>query len=148
MNPLVRLLVTIGSAATIGFGVWHFFVPAIWRWYSHIDPRATELILAVRAINVFFSLCLVLFGAMNLLLLRGARAHRYPVLVVLGATGLLWAVRVGLQVFAPQGTMRPAIRFGMLAAFLIVALCFVISFSIVAAGGDEDLRPRVSQIHS
>jgi hypothetical protein len=139
MNSLVRSLIAIGSAATIGFGIWHFFVPAIWNWHSYIDPRATELVLAVQAINVFFSLSLVLFGAMNLLLLRGARAHRYPVLVVLGATALLWVVRVGLQVFAPQGTMRPAIRFGMLAAFLIVALSFVISFSIVAAAGTPGL---------
>jgi hypothetical protein len=135
MNSLTRMLVALGSVATIGFGVWHFFVPAIWRWYSYIDPRATELALAVRAINVFFSLSLVLFGAMNLLLLWGAEAHRYPVLVVLGATSLLWVVRVGLQVLAPQGTMRPAIRFGLLAAFLIIALSFVISFSVVAAGG-------------
>jgi hypothetical protein len=146
MNATVRFLVVVASAATIGFGIWHFFVPAIWRWSSSIDPRATELVLAVRAINVFFSLSLVLFGAMNLLLLRGWPSHRYPVLVVLGATGFLWIVRVGFQVFAPQGTMRPAVRYGMLAAFLVIALCFSISFSVLAARGNENPRPAVGRI--
>jgi len=142
MNALFRILVAVGSAAMIGFGAWHFFVPAIWKWDSYIDPRATELVLAVRAINVFFSLSLVLFGAMNLLLLRSAQAHRYPTLVVLGATCVLWIVRVGFQLAAPQGTMRPAVRYGMLAAFLIITLSFVLAFSIVASGG-KDHRGRL-----
>ncbi len=148
MNPTGRLLSVMGSAATIGFGVWHFFVPAIWKWYSYIDPRATELVLAVRAVNVFFSLSLALFGVRNLLLLWEARTPRHPHLVVLGATSILWLVRVGLQVAAPQGTMRPAVRYGMLAAFLIIALSFVISFAILAAGGEDPLPPRVEAIHS
>ena len=36
----------IGSSASIGFGIWHFFVPGAWKWYSYIDPNATELIVA------------------------------------------------------------------------------------------------------
>ncbi len=56
MDLLVKILVTIGSSASIGFGIWHFFVPEAWKWYSYIDIHATELVAAVRAINVFFSL--------------------------------------------------------------------------------------------
>jgi hypothetical protein len=63
-------LVTVGSIASIGFGVWHFFVPRIWDWNSYLDPSAAELAVAVRAINVFFSLSLVLFGLVNLLLIH------------------------------------------------------------------------------
>ena len=59
MNQLVKILVTIGSSASIGFGIWHFFVPKAWKWYSYIDPAATELIVAIRAINAFFS---IVFG--------------------------------------------------------------------------------------
>jgi hypothetical protein len=65
LNLLAKILVTIGSTASIGFGIWHFSVPKVWKWYSYIDPTATELIVAVRAINVFFSLSLVLFGIME-----------------------------------------------------------------------------------
>lgn len=60
MNQLAKILVLISSVASIGFGIWHFFVPTIWKWYSYIDINATELVAAVRAINVFFSLSLVL----------------------------------------------------------------------------------------
>jgi len=49
-----KILVITGSAISIGFGIWHLFVPRIWDWYSYIDPSATELVLAVRAINFFF----------------------------------------------------------------------------------------------
>ena len=71
MNLLVKILVMIGSTASIGFGIWHFFVPKAWNWYSYIDSNATELVAAVRAINAFFSLSLVLFGLVNILLIYG-----------------------------------------------------------------------------
>ncbi len=67
MNLLVKIFVMIGSSASIGFGIWHFFVPQAWKWYSYIDSHATELVAAVRAINAFFSLSLVLFGIVNIL---------------------------------------------------------------------------------
>jgi len=43
LNLLVKILVMIGSSAYIGFGIWHFFVPKAWNWYSYIDINATEL---------------------------------------------------------------------------------------------------------
>jgi hypothetical protein len=129
MNMMVtRILVTLGSVVSIGFGVWHFFVPRIWNWYSYIDASATELIVAVRAINVFFSLSLVLFGVMNLLLAYGRGPDRYSVLVVLGATCALWAARVVMQVAYPQGSMSPALQYGMLSAFVLVLACYAVSF--------------------
>jgi hypothetical protein len=132
MGALVaRILVTLGSAASIGFGVWHLFVPRIWDWYSYIDPSATELIVAVRAINVFFSLSLMLFGVMNLLLTYGGDVGRYPILVVLGATCALWAARVVMQVVYPQGSVSPALQYGMLAAFVLVLGCYAVSFAKV-----------------
>ncbi len=71
MDPLVKTLVMVGSVSSIGFGVWHFFVPTMWNWYSYIDANATELVVAIRAINVFFSLSLVLFGVVNVLFIYG-----------------------------------------------------------------------------
>jgi hypothetical protein len=128
---LTRTLVTFGSAASIGFGVWHLFVPRIWNWYAYIDPAATELVLAVRAINVFFSLSLVLFGVMNLLLAYGRDVGRFPMLVVLGATCALWAARVVMQLVYPQGSMNPALQYGMLAAFVVIFGGYATSFAKV-----------------
>lgn len=51
---LVRVSVSLGSIFTVGFGIWHFFVPQAWKWSSYIDCNATELVVAMRAINAFF----------------------------------------------------------------------------------------------
>jgi hypothetical protein len=111
---------------SVGFGVWHLFVPGLWNWYSYIDPSATELVVAIRAINVLFSLSLVLFGLMNLLLAYGPGDSRYAALVVLGATCILWSARVVMQVAYPQGSTSAALQYGMLLAFALVLACHAI----------------------
>ena len=131
MNLLVKIFVMIGSSASIGFGIWHFFVPRAWNWFSYIDIDATELVAAVRAINVFFSLSLVLFGVVNILLIYGDKSNRYSIIVMLAATSLLWLTRVAFQVIYPQGSLVPGLRYGMLSAFMIIALCYAISLMIM-----------------
>jgi len=126
MDLLPKALVIVGSMASIGFGVWHFFVPEIWRWNAYIDADATELAVAVRAINVFFSLSLVLFGGINILLSHGDRSNRYSLIVVLAATCTLWLTRVALQVINPQGSIYPGLSYGLLAAFVAIFLCYAI----------------------
>jgi hypothetical protein len=127
MNLFVKSLVIFGSTASIGFGVWHFFVPTAWRWYSYIDVNATELVAAIRAINAFFSLSLVLFGILNILLTYGGRSNRYSIIVMLAATCVLWLTRVAFQVIYPQGSLLPGLQYGMLSAFVIITLCYIIS---------------------
>lgn len=131
MDPLVKIFVMIGSSASIGFGVWHFFVPRLWNWYGYIDSNATELVTAIRATNIFFSLSLVLFGITNMLLIYGGKSNRYSIIVVLAATSLLWLTRVFLQIIYPQGSLFPGLQYGMLAAFTLVSLCYVISLLMI-----------------
>lgn len=126
MSLLLKILVMVGSSASIGFGAWHFFVPRAWNWYAYIDSQASELVAAVRAINVFFSLSLVLFGSVNTLLILGDRSSRYAIIVMLAATSVLWLTRVALQVVYPQGSLYPGLQYGMLSAFVVVALCYTI----------------------
>jgi hypothetical protein len=135
---LTRILMTLGSAVSISFGIWHFFVPRIWNWYSYIDASATELVLAVRAINVLFSLSLVLFGLMNLLMVYGRSTSRYSLLVVLGATCALWLARVVMQLVYPQGSMSAVLQYGMLSSFVLVLACY--SASLVLVLLDRSLR--------
>jgi len=131
MNLLMKILVLIGCSASIAFGIWHFFVPKAWRWYSYIDPSATELIIAIRAINVFFSLSLVLFGILNILMVFSNQANRYSLIVMLAATCILWLTRVVLQLLYPQGSINPVLQYAMLSAFILVSLCYIISLMIV-----------------
>jgi hypothetical protein len=131
LNLLAQVLVMIGSSASVGFGIWHFFVPKAWEWYSYIDANATELVAAVRAINAFFSLSLVLFGIVNLLFIYGNKSHRYSIIVMLAATSLLWITRVVFQLIYPQGSMSFVLQYGMLSAFIIVSLCYIVSLLIM-----------------
>ena len=131
LNLLAKVLVTIGSSASIGFGIWHFFVPKAWKWYSYIDVNATELVVAVRAINVFFSLSLVLFGIVNLLFIYGDKSNRYSIIVMLAATCIMWVTRSVFQFIYPQGSMSPVLQYGMLSAFIIVSLCYIVSLVIM-----------------
>ena len=133
MNQFSKILVIIGSSASIGFGIWHFFVPKAWKWYSYIDSNATELVAAVRAINAFFSLSLVLFGMVNILLIYGDKSNRYSIIVVLSATCILWLTRVAFQLIYPQGSIYPVLQYGMLSAFIIVFLCYIFSIMIMAS---------------
>jgi hypothetical protein len=130
LNLLAKVLVTVGSTVSIGFGIWHFFVPKAWNWYSYIDAKATELVVAIRAINTFFSLCLVLFGIVNVLFVCGDRANRFSIIVMLAATCILWITRVALQLIYPQGSVNPVLQYGLLSVFIIVLLCYLISLFI------------------
>ena len=132
MNPLVKVLVTIGSSASIAFGIWHFFVPRVWKWYSYMDANATELVVAVRAINVFFSLSLVLFGIINVLFVYG-KSDRYSTMVMLAATSIMWLTRLVFQFIYPQGSINPVLQYGMLWAFIVVSLCYIISLILVGS---------------
>jgi hypothetical protein len=82
MTTWIKILILFGSLISIAFGIWHLFVPNAWNWYSYIDPAATELVLAVRAINLLFSLSLVLFGVANLLVVFMAPHERFSLLVI------------------------------------------------------------------
>ena len=133
LDLLVKILVLSGSFASIGFGIWHFFVPEIWKWYSYIDVNATELVASVRAINVFFSLALVLFGVVNILFIYGDKSNRYSIIVMLAATSILWITRVAFQIIYPQGSINPILQYGMLSAFIIVSLCYIISLYVMVS---------------
>ncbi len=133
LDLLVKILVSVGSAASIGFGVWHFYVPNRYRWYYYIDAKATELFIAIRAVNAFFSLSLILFGVVNILLVFGESSSAYSMIVVLSATCILWVTRVVFQGVYPQGTINPVVRWGSLGAFISVSLCYAVSLFVLLA---------------
>jgi hypothetical protein len=131
MKIWVKILTAFGSIVSIGFGVWHFFVPKIWNWYLYIDKTATELIIAVRAINIFFSLSLVLLGMTNLLIVFKKPREKFSLIVLLSVSTILWGTRSVLQIIYPQGSQNPVLQYSMLVIFLLVLACFTISLFLV-----------------
>jgi hypothetical protein len=131
MKVLVKILTAFGSVVSIGFGIWHFFIPGIWNWYSYIDKSATELIIAIRAINIFFSLSLILLGIANLLFLFKTPQNKFSLVVLLSISTILWATRSVLQIIYPQGSQNLLFQYSMLFIFLLVLACFSISLFLV-----------------
>jgi hypothetical protein len=130
---LYKILATIASVITVGFGLWHFFVPKLWQWYSRIDAHASELVLAVMMTNLFFSLSLVLMGLTNLVLVWSSQTSEFALLVVLSAAAVLWITRAAVQIHRPQGSINRRLQFGMLAAFTAVALLYVTSIVLIVS---------------
>jgi len=125
---LSKILCTAGSIITVGFGIWHFFVPKAYKWYSYMDKSATELVVAVRAVNVFFSLSLVLIGLTNIVFAYLIKDSRQGYIVMMAVSSVLWLVRAIMQIAYPQGSINPALQYGMLASFIITFLLFAVSF--------------------
>jgi hypothetical protein len=107
------------------------FVPKMWNWYAYIDKTATELIIAIRAINIFFSLSLVLLGLANLLLVFKNPQDRFSLIVLLSVSTILWATRSVLQIIYPQGSYNPVLQYSMLFMFILVWICFALSLFLV-----------------
>jgi hypothetical protein len=129
---LAMVLLTIGSVLTIGFGAWHIFVPAIWKWYSYFPSNAPELTIAVRAINIFFSISLIMFGVLMLLFTFRKPMNGFYARSMSITLAVLWAVRVVVQIVSPQGTLSALLQYGMLTAFILLFLLFAsASFLIV-----------------
>ena len=82
---------------------------------------------------MFFSLSLVLFGIINILFIYGDKSNRYSIIVMLAATCILWMTRLAFQLIYPQGSMNPVLQYGMLSAFIIVSLCYIISLYIMVS---------------
>lgn len=125
------ILTVIGSTISIGFGIWHFFIPNIWNWYSYIVPEATELVIAIRAINFFFSLLLILLGVANMLLVFRKLQDRFSNIVILSISIILWTTRVILQLVYPQGSQNSIIQYSMLLIFWVVLACFALSLLLI-----------------
>lgn len=129
-----KILTYTGSIVSIGFGMWHFFVPTIWKWYSYIDVKAPELVLAIKATNIFFSFSLVLIGLMNIVLVSSRHSSKHTIMTILAVNIILWLTRVVLQIVAPQGTINFYIQYGMLSTFVLVLILYVMALALYAKG--------------
>jgi len=93
-----------------------------------MDESATELVAAVRATNVFFSLSLVLIGLLNIIFAYFIKDSKQGYIVLMAMSSVLWLVRVIMQLVYPQGSINPSLQYGMLASFIITFLLFTLSF--------------------
>ena len=117
----------IGGAVALGFGIWHFAVPALYRWRSYVPDAPDSLVRAVDATNFFFSFSLCLIGVTNVVMPLITNAAEPISRYWLWANVGLWTARVAYQLVKPQGSHNPTLQWGMVAAFVLTDGLFILS---------------------
>lgn len=115
------------GAVTLGFGIWHFAVPALYRWQSYVPDAPDSLERAVEATNFFFSLSLSMVGVTSIVMPFITDAAEPIARFWLWANVGLWTSRVVYQFVKPQGSHSPALQWGMCAAFVLVDALMVVA---------------------
>ena len=70
-----KVLYYTGMTMSMLMGVWHFFVPWMFQWYSYIPSEYEVLKVSINWVNLCFSL--FLFGISLIMLLGGKKVLAY-----------------------------------------------------------------------
>jgi hypothetical protein len=117
----------IGGVVALGFGVWHFAVPGLYRWQSYVPDAPDSLVRAVDATNFFFSFSLSMIGVTNIVMPFMTDAAEPISRFWLWTNVALWTSRVVYQLVKPQGSHSPALQWGMSAAFVLADALMIVA---------------------
>lgn len=136
MKKGIRILYYITVITSALVGLWHFFVPWMFRWYDYLPMQYENLIVAIDWVNLCFSL--LLFGLSGMLAVLGRRALELSkdVIPFYFFLTFVWVFRACLAAFIEPWPLDPvpAAAIGQLAASVILAaLMLFVSLSFVKA---------------
>lgn len=126
LENLNKILINTGLIISFGFGVWHFLIPTLYKWFDYIPNAPDNLIVAIRWTNFFFSLMLSGYSLLLLLLQKRIIARDFIALMFYGFLVFLWLCRVIMTIILPWS------GFGVYdLMFLIQLLTFIAEFVIL-----------------
>lgn len=96
-----KALYYFGLILSMLVGVWHFFVPWMFQWYSYIPNQYENLIVGIDWTNFFFSLLLT--GVSLLLITLGKKIFNgnKDLLVFYGFLSFVWLCRAAITFIEP-----------------------------------------------
>lgn len=127
----IAYYITVILSALVG--LWHFFVPWMFRWYDYLPTQYENLIVGIDYTNYCFSL--LLFGLSVMLIILGKRAinqNRETIYFYYFLT-VVWLFRACLTTFIEPWPLQPipAAAIGQLVAsdalamvMIVVSICF------------------------
>jgi len=127
LEGIARATEISGGLITLGFGIWHFFIPSMFGWYDYLQDDPAELTRGVGASNFFLSFSLSLIGATSVALPSLFPDSGSANTAWLWANVGLWTARSIYQAVAPQGSQVPGLAQSMLAGFIVTDLLFIFS---------------------
>ncbi|MDP1817238.1 MAG: hypothetical protein Q8K92_22470 [Leadbetterella sp.] len=128
MTALEKILIVVGGSITLCFGVWHFFVPKIYNWFSYTPSMPSELKRGIEASNFFLSTMLVLFGIVTMYF---AISEVSEIKIMLITMSVLWLTRTIYQIVEPQGGFIPGLSEILTVVFFFTSLCFIIPLILI-----------------
>lgn len=123
MTVLDKILLVVGGIITLCFGVWHFFVPTKYNWFSYTPSLPSELKRAIEASNFFLSTMLVILGIETIYFVI---SDAYEIKIMMILMSLLWIARTVYQIIKPQGSLVSGLSVILTVIFFLTALCFII----------------------
>ena len=98
---IVKLLFFVGTTFSMLVGVWHFFVPWMFQWYSYIPSEYENLIVGIDWTNFFFSLLLSGFSLLLIVFGRKVFSGNKDILVFYGFLVFVWFCRLAITFIIP-----------------------------------------------
>ena len=121
----VLYYITVVTSSLVG--LWHFFVPWMFRWYDYLPMQYENLIVGIDYTNYCFSL--LLFGLSVMLIMLGKRALglNKEVIYFYFFLTVVWMFRACLATFIEPWPLDPipAAAIGQLAASDLLAIMMI-----------------------
>lgn len=124
-----KIIYYITVVVSMLVGLWHFFVPWMFRWYDYLPTQYENLIVGIDYTNYCFSL--LLSGLSLLLLISGRKAlsMNKEVIIFYFFLTVVWIFRALLATFIEPWPLDPipAAAIGQLIASdcLALLMCFI-----------------------
>jgi hypothetical protein len=123
MKRAVRTLYYTTLTVSMLVGLWHFFVPHLYRWYDYLPMQYESLIVGIDYTNYCFSA--LLFGSSLILILlrKSAFSFNRETIVFYTFLTLVWIFRACLAVFIEPWPLDPvpAAAIGQLIGSVVLA---------------------------
>ncbi|HHX54490.1 MAG TPA: hypothetical protein GX704_06230 [Clostridiales bacterium] len=124
MKRVIKVLYYFTLSVSMLVGLWHFFVPDMFDWYSYLPMQYESLIVGIDYTNYCFSA--LLFGSSLVLILLGKSALSLNFETVVFYTFLtaVWVFRACLSTFIEPWPLEPvpAAAIGQLVGALVLAV--------------------------
>jgi hypothetical protein len=127
-KKLHRGLLNTGLVISFCFGIWHFVIPYMFKWYSYIPDAPRELPVSIDWTNFFFSLLLTGLSLLLFIFRRKIETRDITVFSFFGLLVLTWLSRVLITIIRPWHIRYTWIDWVQLGVFVFECTVLVIPF--------------------
>ncbi len=132
MRKTVKILYYISLAISMLVGLWHFFVPTMFKWYDYLPMQYENLIVGIDYTNYCFSA--LLFGISLVLIILGKSAFSLNRETIAFYTFLtvVWVFRACLAAFIEPWPMEPipaAAIVQLIGSVVLAAIMVIVSLN-------------------